>query len=814
MKSSEISQRIAQKNSVDASEATIWRCEEVEIDVVRGRLQYGGEERHLRQKPFSVLVYLIEHRERVVTKEDLIRDVWDGMAVVDDALVQCIKEIRRTLNDDPHRPRFIRTIPKVGYRFIGTVHSGQTPPPLHLHKPDQNETGNGSATVQVSRNSAVEESREVTPAKRLPFSHPITFRLILVLIPALAISLAAYKILSRPGQSGFTKASEKKVIAVMYFTNQSGDQELDWMREGLTDMLITNLSRSEKLNALSRDRVRHLLMGSKGTTELDRAIDAARQIRAEAFLIGSFARIGAKMRIDVHIYESKTGNVLGSEALIVDRVENILTDIDLLSYRLLARLGVSPVDSEPDFHLARTMTNNLEAYRHYMLGVDQAQALHTTEAIALLEKAVSLDPEFAMAHARIGYVYAFNNSDSEKGKPYLQKAFQLSDRLSERDQLAIRAWYAVATKEYKEAIAAFQEIIKKNPQESESYWRLARLMAGEGEHEKAIHLLKRGLVVDPQAKNIYNVIGGLLWELGRDHEAIVMMERYVALVPNEANAYDSLGLAYQIVGKYEQAVAQYNRALELKKDFEVAMVHLANTRFQQGRYREALDLYQQYIRISPSDVERGRGYGCLAIVYLRLKNYQEAEKKARLSSQYSKYDFAIWKFALERDPAMAQDLERQFAETVLANRGRRFTQRIVHYARGVSLLKQGKPEEALEKFREALKNPQLYWEAENLEDCLARAYLHLGRPDDAIAELHRILQLNRNYPLAHFHLAQAYELKKQPEQAHENYRKFLEVWKDADRDIPEVQVAILKTRTQSVLASDTETQRGLRPQPN
>jgi tetratricopeptide (TPR) repeat protein/DNA-binding winged helix-turn-helix (wHTH) protein len=802
MKSSEISRQIAQKNSAETPERRIWRFDEVEIDVVRGRIQYSGEERHLRQKAFSVLVYLIEHRESVVTKEDLIRDVWNGMAVVDDVLVQCIKDIRRTLEDNPHRPRFIRTIPKVGYRFIGEVHFEQTTPSLPLNKEEQNGSDPGVALNKEEENvkapgltfRPVEESAGVAgvPAERLSAFLRTAVRPILGLLLVLGISFVVYKIVSRPEQSGLTPAPNQKVIAVMYFTNQSGDPELDWMREGLTDMLITNLSRSEKLNALSRSRLRHLLTESPGTTELDRAMEAARKIQAEAFLIGSFVRIGTKVRIDVHIYETKSGQVLASEALIVDRVEDILTDIDLLSYRLLARLGVSPLDSEPDFHLARTMTNNLEAYRYYMLGLDQTQALHTTEAIAHLEKAVALDPEFAMAYARIGYVYAFNTSDSEKGKPYLQKAFELSDRLTQRDQLAIRAWYAVAAKEYKEAIAAFQQIIKISPQESEAYWRLGRLLAGEGEHEKAIRILKRGLAVDPQAKDIYNVIGGLLWELGRDSEAIAMMERYVALVPNESNAYDSLGLAYQNVGQYQKAVAQYNRALELKENFEVAIVHLANTRFQQGRYREALDLYQQYIRISPSDLERGRGYGCLSVVYLRLKNYEEAEKNARLSRQYSKYDFAIWKFALERDRALAQDLERQFADTVLANRGRRFTHRIFHYARGVSLLKQGKSEESLDAFREALKNPQVYWEAENLEDCLGRAYLQLKRPDDAIAEFHRILQRSPNYPLAHFHLAQAYEMKKQPEQAYENYSKFLQVWRDADRNIPEVELAMLK----------------------
>src|SRR6266404_8494125 len=99
----------------------VYRLDNVEIDVAQGCLKRGGEEQYLRQQAFDVLLYLLEQRDRVVAKEELIASIWRHTAVTDNALVQCITEIRRALGDDSHQPRFIRTLPKLGYRFIGNV---------------------------------------------------------------------------------------------------------------------------------------------------------------------------------------------------------------------------------------------------------------------------------------------------------------------------------------------------------------------------------------------------------------------------------------------------------------------------------------------------------------------------------------------------------------------------------------------------------------------------------------------------------------------------------------------------------------------
>src|SRR5260370_12489475 len=106
---------------VTLASGTVYRLADVEIDTSRGCLTRDGLEQHLRQQSFHLLLYLIEQRHRLVGKEELIESFWQDAAVTDNALVQCIKEIRKALGDDPHEPRFIRTIHKLGYRFIADV---------------------------------------------------------------------------------------------------------------------------------------------------------------------------------------------------------------------------------------------------------------------------------------------------------------------------------------------------------------------------------------------------------------------------------------------------------------------------------------------------------------------------------------------------------------------------------------------------------------------------------------------------------------------------------------------------------------------
>jgi len=769
----------------------------IEVDPLSGSCRRNGKEIYIREQALQVFCYLIEHRAETVTKEALIENVWQGTAVTDDALVQCIVEIRKALGDDSRHPRFIKTVPKIGYRFIATVEEGdfkrvttvETEEVTSIRVEEEEEEEDDHHEIVVSRT-----------AKRLPW-HRAVYAMRVALIVGVFLLLAAglglhfYQKFSKRAVAGFSlnPISGKKPIAVMFFEDRTGSAHLDWLREGLPDMLISDLSRSPQLAVLSRQQLHQLLqrMDHKAGTAIDfeEALEIARKTHAQLLITGSFTRVDDKIRVEVQLHDVSGGPLLTAEHFVVDSPEQILTQIDLVSLKLKKQLGVLPLAQEPQTKLGEVMTKNLEAYRYYSLALEKAQGLENREAIALLERAVALDPDFAMAHARIGYAYAVTWNFAEQAQPHLERAFKLSDRLRSKDKLYISGWYAIANLDFEQAISVFRRIVAEYPMDIEAYQRLGSLLHGAGRFGEALEIVKQGLILDPEAKELYNLMGGIYLSLGSQEQGIAAFQRYVNLAPGEPNAFDSLGLGYQWAGRYQEAIEAYLQALALKPDFEVATIHLGNAYFQQGQYQAALQQFQRYIQIAPTALEKARGWGSVAYVYLKRKDLAKADAAARREAESEKaYLRSSLMLALERGQvSLAGSLANQLVLTkAYTHRGMQPPPREAHYLEGALKLAQSQPSEALELLKKALKFQPLIWHHDSFEDCLARAYLKLGALDQAIAELDRILKLNPNYPLAHFHLAQAYEQKGQAEKARELYRRFLEVWKNADPDLPEV----------------------------
>ena len=782
----------------------IYRCDDVEIDSAQGYLKRGGREQYLRQQSFHVLLYLLERRQRLITKEELIENFWHDTAVTDNALVQCIAEIRRALGDDPRQARFVKTIPKVGYRFISPVEEEPLVPPIQT-----SDSGPG-----FEEPNAEPILPEAARAKSW-FEHPLI--LILMALALVAGLLALWPTLRHSGgpQAEVTlpRVPGTKPLAVMYFENQSGRPDLNWLREGLADMFITGLARSEGLTVLSRQQL-HLLLGRIGHKPardigLEAALDIARRSHAEAVLLGSFAALGEQILISVQLFDTGNGRPIATDRMVADRPSNILSQVDLLSLKLAAHLGVAASDAGKRASLAEVMTKNLEAYRYYSLGVSKAQAFENAGAVELLRKAIQLDPEFAMAYARIGYAYSVTDFLPEKGRPFLERAFRMSERLTEKDRLYVAAWYAIARQDYASAIQTLRRIVDQYPSETEAYARLGRLLFREERPNETIAVVQRGLAIDPEAKDLYNVLGVCFLGLGRYDEAIAAHQRYVQLAPSEPNAHDSLGMSYQQSGWYDKAAGEYNAALSLDPEFEPAIIHLGDVYTQQGRYREAVSQYQRYIQVTRSDTARAVGYGSIAQVYWRKRDSRQGEEAAQREMSHEKR--AIWnslQFALDRgDTAEAANLKRMLFQNVpYPERGVQNELRSHDYYLGTLALRARQPDEAIRHFKQALHHLPPSSGLDLYEDCLANAYLEFGHLDEAIGEYQRILQLNPNYPLAQYHLGQALERQGQADQARAAYERFLRNWKSADADIPEI-VAAKKQVAARLATSDAAARR-------
>ncbi len=773
------------------SDKQVYRFEGVELDLSQGCLSINGEQVYIRQKLLHVLVYLIEQRHRVVTKDEMIETIWEGAAITDDALVQSIKELRRSLGDDPRHPTFIKTFPKAGYRFVASVEEVCLDEISAIYIEE-------STSVEVEYEEVTAEARDEAETQRRGdgnkyFSSPRRLVIPASAVIALIVGVVALFTFLRPQSrdqslAGVTlpQLPGKRSVAVMYFENQSANPDLDWLREGLADMLITNLSRSKRLTVLGRQQL-HLLLERIGhryadIIRLDDAVEIGRRSRAEVIVLGSFARLGEKVRINMHLYTVQTGQLFASESSDADKPGDILAQVDLLSLKLASHIGVS--DKQEDTTTLTTgMTNNLDAYRYYSLALEKAQAYHTAEAIKLWEKATRLDPQFAMAYARIGYTYALIRvNEYGKAIPYLEKALELSHRLTEKDKLYINAWHALASRDVDRGIELLRAIIARYPQEIEAYLRLGYLLNQMERIEEATAVYKQGLLFDPESKDLYNALGFSCWTPGLYDEAIAAHRSYVQLAPVEPNAHDSLGLTYIETGRYEEAIAEFERALALNPDFHFARLHLGDVCFILGRYTEANGQYRRFLQLAPSDWDAGVGYNRLTLLYLKKGDLKEAAAAAAQEVRRKNDLGGAFLVALAKgDLLMAEKLKKRLSD----NRYLLLKKRIDYFL-GLYTIRSGRAIEALEYFKEAVRRPQPLWNIDGVEDCLANAYLELGRLDEAISEYQRILNINPNYPPAHYHLAQACERKGESEKARFYYQRFVQIWNTADPDIPEV----------------------------
>jgi tetratricopeptide (TPR) repeat protein len=384
-----------------------------------------------------------------------------------------------------------------------------------------------------------------------------------------------------------------------------------------------------------------------------------------------------------------------------------------------------------------------------------------------------------MAHARIGVTYLFWSRHDE-ATPHLERAFRLAGRLRDQDRLYVAAWYAQAGRDYEAAARTYKELLGRFPEELEACQQLAGLLIGEERFDEARKIIQAALKLNPASPKTYNLLSEL--ELNTFHfdEAVAAAQRLVALAPTEPNALDSLGLSHEARGNFREAENAYRAALRLQPDFEIAVIHLGNALTRQGRYKEAEETYKRYIRVTASPQDQLRGYVSLGLLH----RLQGDIVRAREAAQRNPNGEAAILLALDRgDVALAENLLAQREQG--SDRGRRISQRFLLYLYGQRALSAGNVEEAFSHFRQALETRTPFWSFNWYEDCLGDAFLKAGQPEAAIQEYQRVLQRYPKLALVWYHLAQAYARKGLPLQERSAMSRVLEIWRDADRDVPE-----------------------------
>ena len=422
-----------------------------------------------------------------------------------------------------------------------------------------------SASGSASKVFPAQTSSPAYTAQSLGKARGILFAAAAVVL----VAIAAFFFLRgrNPRSAG---SSAHKTIAVLYFNNLSQDQSLNWLDTGLTDMLTTNLAQVKGLDVLSTERVMGAVQrASKDGKSLDpaQAQGVARDAGADAYITGALLKIGpTQLRLDVRAQDTSTGQILFSDKLEGQDLQSIFGMVD----RLTATIAGSflPASEQPQKapEIEQASTSNVEAYRHYQLGVDYGRRLLTAEAIRELEEAVRLDPQFALAYMRLANQY-YLQGDLRRAREVAAKVDQLQSRLPRYEQLSLQVLKAERSRDLEATIAARQQLVSEFPRQTMDRGILAADLSGIGKQDQALELFQQGLALDPKDEVLLNFQCYTLAGARDFNGALAANDAYLAVRPGDPNPFDTRGDVLFIAGRDDEAVAAYRKALELKPDF-------------------------------------------------------------------------------------------------------------------------------------------------------------------------------------------------------------------------------------------------------
>ena len=419
-------------------------------------------------------------------------------------------------------------------------------------------------------------------------------------------------------------------MAVISFENQTGDPTFDYLQDAIPNLLITSLEQSKLYRITSWERLRDLLRQSgredSRVIDSDLGIELCQMDGVEAIIRGSFIKAGDTFVTDAKILDVKTRNLLKTVSARGQGVESILKEqIDRLSQEI--GRGFGKEEAAPKAKktpITEATTNSLEAYNYFLRGREDYEKFYFADSRKYLERAVELDPEFAMAYS---YLYRVYNQlgNSPAGEEALKKLEKFGDRVSGKEGLYIKSLLTLHSKEkekQKEHLEILKRIIADYPEEKRARLDLASRLNTTGQFEESVAQLNELLKLDPKFGPALNLIAYVYGNLKKYDVAIKYFQEYANVSPGDANPFDSMGEHYYWMGKFSEAVEKFKEAIRLRPDFG-SNNKISYIQALREDYPGALDWIEQYIAAAPSNGTKA--WGCqLRAVYDHFQGKTEA----------------------------------------------------------------------------------------------------------------------------------------------------------------------------------------------
>jgi TolB-like protein/DNA-binding winged helix-turn-helix (wHTH) protein/Tfp pilus assembly protein PilF len=595
----------------------VYRFGNFTLNPVDRSLRQEGREIHLRPKVYETLLYFVERHGHLVKKEELLSSIWSDVIVTDNTLNKCIEELRHVLQDNPHQPHLIQTVPRVGFKFIADVmiepdasesraiNNDRVSPDIF---PEREKTWTGKPAEAGSSS----ELQSVKPV----FSSRLIKRVIVGGSILLLCLLIWYGITDLTGDPGYFNS-----IAVLPFSNLSGDSDQDYFSDGMTDALISDLAMIRSLRVISRTSVMSYKKVLKPLPEI------ARELNVDLIVEGSVQRAGDRVRITAQLIHAKT-----DQHLWVKTYERDIHDI-LILQRELAHAIASEIRSELTLPYDREMTEQVdpEAYEYYLKGRyywNKRTPEDFRKGIVYFEQAVAHDSNFALAYVGLADSYNmlsnYNVIPPNEVIPHvneaLVRAFGIDGGLAEAyaSHAFTNMFYDWDWPEAKKALIRAIEI---NPNYAEAHHWYGLFLAMQGQFDDALIEMKHAQNLDPLSIIINTNIGWVLYFAGRYDEAVDQIQHSLEFDPAFVSGHIKLGWTYEQLGRHDDAIEEFRTGIRLVGNDPALQAIL-------GRAYALADLNDEALHILEQLQERGQEEYVtpymIAVIYTVFGDFEQA----------------------------------------------------------------------------------------------------------------------------------------------------------------------------------------------
>ncbi|RPJ03522.1 MAG: hypothetical protein EHM31_00525 [Candidatus Aminicenantes bacterium] len=668
---------------------------------------------------------------------------------------------------------------------------------------------------------------------------------------ALLVVFAAALIAWKPwsGHPRPTPPPPLPALAMLDFENLSGDPELDKWVMGLPLLLATDLGQSKHIRTLSDDAVYGALqkfnLTGRGRYTREEFRRLAREMKADYLLSGNLMAAGGRIVVTAFLQDARTGNAIRTEKMDCQNEQDLMQQADGLARLIRSSLGRKPGQALDDIDLDIEVltTSSALAYKYYSEGWRYHRTGDYDQSLLMLQMAVELDPEFAMAY-RMMAADAHNLGYLERKAEYMRKAFDLAARLPEdcRERHLIRAdYYSASEATWELAVTEFKAVLEDHPYDLVASNNLALLCLQLEDYAAALKYVEVPLREGTSNPFLHSMKAEALWALGRDREALRGLIAYHEDHPANRLIYQILIGALIEGGDVEEAAATLDKAVSVFPDPSWAGWKGALLFRTQGAAAAREEFRRLFLMEEPA--WRLGAHVRLALLAFAVGRYSEAEKECRdgvelaeavgesaLSSDFhgllgnalleqGKLDDALvelrrsvqgagtigarlrralmslgWASARAGDLAGVEGLTRQFRAIAESGPGPQPAREFDLFS-GVLELEAGRPREAVAALEKAIGQlpagraplrPQMYYH-------LGRAREKAGDLAGAVVAYDEIVgskgdhfAIGEIHPLAVLGRARAEEALGRKGSALEGYRSFLALWADADPGRPEV----------------------------